>query len=267
MKIAAALASLAFAAVAAAPAHAEISPCRPVAVSQTHGQGFEAFCRLAYIDRGSVPCVDRDTAKARMCRFTPSSGSWLKSTRGGLYALAGQPISRRGNAGGRFIVASKRSIDDPAPCMQDPHNNPLAHAADTAGASKGTPLPGGCVVEVAGSLSNTTGFQLDNYATKTVCGGAFSAYDVQSATPVPAMESPGVRCFTGEGAGLNDVNGQERDINGNYFAGARYCHVMYSNGVEVYAAKRPATIGLPARVDVHSAVAWRPVSSLRGIAN
>ena len=75
---------------------------------------------------------------------------------------------------------------------------------------------------------------------------------------------PGVWCYKGQGAGLNDPSGTERDINGWYLSGSRRCHVAWSGGYEVAAAKRPAVINypLPARVDTRSPIVWRPVTSM-----
>lgn len=109
---------------------------------------------------------------------------------------------------------------------------------------------------------------MDNYATRTVCStpNAVTLSDLQSAIPMPSPE-PGVWCYRGEGAGLNDATGTERNSSNRYMTGSRRCHVIVANGYETYAAKRPATKGYPARVDIHSPIVWRPVAANVAIAN
>ena len=77
--------------------------------------------------------------------------------------------------------------------------------------------------------------------------------------------SPGVYCYIGQGAALNDFNGTERDRNNVYLTGFVYTHVAWSGGYEVYAAKRPATVNFPAPgfVRTDTPVVWRPVTNVR----
>jgi hypothetical protein len=260
---AALLAVAAFAPSAASAAEQPTtSPCRPVPVADTHGKGFEAFCRLAYIDHGTVPCLSINTAKPRTCRFTPRSGAWLESTSGAAYALAGQSISPRGVKGGNYVIASRRSRKDPPPCMQDP-KAPKASAADSAGTSASTELASSCTVEVFGSAKNASGLALANYATRPVCSSTHDSFDQLTAQYLGSPE-PGVWCYKGQGAGLNDPNGTERNSSNVYLTGSKRCHVAWSGGYEVFAAKRPATISYPApgRVDTKSPIVWRPVTSI-----
>ena len=229
---------------------------------ETHGKGFEALCRLAFIDHGTVPCLSVNTAKPGTCRFTPRSGAWLESTTGAAYALAGQSISPRGVPGGRYVIASRRSRKEPPPCMQDP-NRPKARTSDSAGTASGTELAGSCTVEVFGSTKNASGLPLANYATRTVCSSTFGSLDQLTAQYIGSPQ-PGVYCYKGQGAGLNDISGRERDRNNVYLTGSKRCHVAWSGGYEVFAAKRPATISYPApgRVDTKSPIVWRPVSTV-----
>lgn len=238
------------------------SPCKPVPVRETHGKGFEALCRLAFIDHGTVPCLSVNTARPRTCRFTPRSGAWLESTTGAAYALAGQSISPRGVPGGRYVIASRRSRKEPTPCMQDP-NRPRARTSDSAGTASGSELAGSCTVEVFGSTKNASGLPLANYATRTVCSSTFGSLDQLTAEYIGSPQ-PGVYCYKGQGAGLNDISGRERDRNNVYLTGSKRCHVAWSGGYEVFAAKRPATISYPApgRVDAKSPIVWRPVSTV-----
>ncbi len=107
---------------------------------------------------------------------------------------------------------------------------------------------------------------MDSYATLEVCSSTSQSVDHISSV-FTRSPSPGVYCFKGEGAGLNDPNGTERDATNTYLPGSHRCHVVWSNGVEVLAAKRPATTGYPARVDPKTPLLWRPVAQNLRIAN
>ena len=224
-----------------------VSRCR---CARRHGKGFEAMCRLAYIDHGTVPCLSLNTAKPRTCRFTPRSGAWLESTTGAAYAMAGQSISPHGKPGGNYVIASRRSRKDPPPCMQDPHA-PKARAADSAGTASG--------VELAGSCTRRD-VRLDQERVRAAVGQLRDADGVleharqrrPADRPVHGSPQPGVWCYKGQGAGLNDISGTERNSSNVYLTGSKRCHVSWSGGYEVYAAKRPATISYPAPA------AWTP---------
>ena len=248
--------------VPAAPAAAATEPaqsaCRPVAVQSFHGGRMEANCRLARVENGSVPCVTLDAAKPGRCRFTTNSGRWLRSTSGATYAMAGQRISRLGAPGGNRVIASPAGK---APCVED--TRPKARLSDVAGTATGYELAGACVVEVSLSASNATGMPLRNYATRDVCSTTHNSSDQVNAV-YTGSPAPGVHCYRGEGAGLNDWNGSERSRDNRYLTGYGYCHVIWSGGYEVFAAKRPATINFPApgRVDPRTPIVWRPVSTV-----
>ena len=76
-------------------------------------------------------------------------------------------------------------------------------------------------------------------------------------------------CYTGQGAALNDLNGTERDWTGTYLGDEFSCHVLWSSGVEVPAAKRPATTSYPSpgHVNINTPILWRPVNNRVAIAN
>jgi hypothetical protein len=252
-------------AASAAPAAAAPtgSPCRPISVQSFHGGGrMEAFCRLARVEHGSVPCVTLNAGKPGRCRFTTRSGRWLRSTSGAMYAMAGQRISRLGAPGGDRVIASPAGK---APCVED--SKPKATASDFAGTATGYELAGVCAVEVMGSASNALG-PLRNYATLEVCSTTHGSVD-QATAIFTGSPSPGVFCYRGQGAGLNDVNGHERDASGRYLTGNYTCHVSWSGGYEVYVAKRPSTRNWPAptRVDPNTPILWRPVAPGVRIAN
>jgi hypothetical protein len=261
-----ALTTLAVAAGAAAAAPAVAAPvparsaCRPVAVQSFHGgKRMEAYCRLARVEHGSVPCLTLDAGKPGRCRFTTNSGRWLRSTSGAMYARAGQRISRLGAPGGNRVIASPAGK---APCVEDP--KPKARLSDAAGTATGYELGWQCTVEVMLSSSNATGLPLRNYATQEVCSTTHGSPDQANAIFTRSPE-PGVFCYRGEGAGLNDPNGTERDITNRYLPGWQACHIVWSGGYEVFAAKRPATRNWPApgRVDWNTPIVWRPVTSVR----
>jgi hypothetical protein len=255
-----------FTAGSASPAAAapDQSACRPVPVQSFHGGGrMEAYCRLARVERGSVPCVTLNSAKPGRCRFTTESGRWLRSTSGAMYAMAGQRISRLGAPGGNRVIASPAGK---APCVEDA--KPKAKLSDMAGTATGYELAGSCTVEVMGSATNASGLPLRNYATLEVCSTTHNSID-QAAAIFTGSPSPGVFCYRGQGAGLNDVNGTERDAANRYLLGNEACHVSWSGGWEVYVAKRPSTRNWPAptRVDPNTPILWRPVAHGVRIAN
>ena len=162
----------------------------------------EANCRLARVENGSVPCVTVEAAKPGRCRFTTASGQWLRSTSGAMYAMAGQRISRLGAPGGNRIIASPAGK---APCVEDKH--PKARLSDVAGTATGYELAGTCVVEVPLSASNASGMPLRNYATREVCSTTHNSPDQANAV-YTGSPAPGVHCYRGEGAGLNDLERQ-----------------------------------------------------------
>jgi hypothetical protein len=253
------------AALAQEPAVSRCSPVagvpHPRALSET--EQFQAGRRLALIENGSVPCVHQDTGRTTTCTFRTgvrggkrnASGSWLAAEDGRRYAPAGQPVSRDGRRPGDHVIAA-RVVDGAVPCVA------AAATRGTSGVPVGQELHGACIVETPNASTNTTGQPLRNVATIPVCTRTHPHPDgasVHSFDP-----AAGVYCYVGAGAGLNAWNGQERDANGNYLP---VCHVLWSSGLEVFAAKRPATKGYPRRVDTKSELAWRPyVSSVR-IAN
>ena len=108
---------------------------------------------------------------------------------------------------------------------------------------------------------NESGSLLQNFATMDV-------YTSSNPSPDNAMLS-GPFAYSWTGAGLNDINGTERDEKGAYLGDANSCHVLWSSGVEVPGAKRPATINFPApgKVNSQSLVQWRPVNNRVSIAN
>jgi hypothetical protein len=258
-------------ALAAAPAAADAVPttklperslCRPVPVKTFHGTRMEAYCRLARITNGTVACVTLNTAKPRRCAFTPSSGEWLVSTNGDLFAVADQQISRDGAKGGDYVVAARLGKDGRPPCAKD-NRKPKATISDAAGTAAGTDFGGGCIVEVSGSPDNRNGQPIHNFASLDVCSSTSGSLDQRTAVFTGSPE-PGVYCYRGEGAGMNDVNGTERDAAGRRIQGSP-CHTIWSGGYEIAASKRPAVRSYPApgAVDPKTPVLWRPVTSVR----
>ena len=245
-------------AVAQAAPRPKLSACRPIEVKTFHGKVMGENCRLAEVRHGSVPCVTVESMRAARCRFTAASGHWLEGVDGRMYAVAGQRISRLGARGGDYVVASPAGD---APCVK--RSKPFARLSDAAGTASGQELAGVCAYEVALSPNNASGMKLRNYATREVCSTTHGSPDQVNAvfTRSPA---PGVYCYTGEGAGLNDINGAERDKSNRYLTGPGTCHVILVGGYEVFAAKRPATRSWPApgSVDWNTPIVWRPVSSV-----
>jgi hypothetical protein len=142
-----------------------------------------------------------------------------------------------------------------------------ARSRDVAGVSQSQELTEICAVEVMGAATNAAGRPLRNYATLPVCTSSYPHPD--GARLHSADRARGVYCYIGEGAGLNDRNGRERDRDGVPYLGNYACHVGWSGGLEVWVAKRPSTIKFPApgRVDSRSPIVWRPVSTAVRVAN
>ncbi len=232
--------------------------CDPVPVKTTHGTRYEAYCRLSRVRHGEVPCAHANTGRVTRCTFTPGSGRWIESVGGDVFAIAGQSIARNGKRGGRFTIASKRGKDGRPPCAAP---RPTARAADSAGVSTSTEGYEACTVETPLSAANASGQRLLNYATREVCSSSFPHPD--GATPV-RRPSPGIYCYTGAGAALNDPSGGERNQSGVYLTGAARCHVIWSGGYEIFAAKRPAvrTYPAPGAVDPKTPIVWRPVTTI-----
>jgi hypothetical protein len=248
-----------------------MSTCEPVVVTGLHraspadkNDPFRKHQRLAIIENGTVPCLHGDSAEPTRCAFLTSdvakggkaSGHWVEDKQGRRFAPIGQTLTKEGRRGGMYVVGALVT-NNTVPCIE--------HAAsrDVAGTSGSTELVPGCVTETIGSSSNASGRPLRNYATIPVCTSSHPHPD--GATLQSANKAAGTYCYIGEGAGLNDRNGWERDQRGNYLVGGGYCHVGWSGGVEVFVAKRPATIAYPppGRIDPKSPIQWRPVTSVR----
>ena len=242
---------------AAASTSHPMARCDPVPIKTTHGTRYEAYCRLARVEHGEVPCAHANTTRVTRCTFTPSSGRWITSTSGDIFAIAGQSIARNGRRGGLYTIASKRGKNGP-PCAKP---RPTAGAADSAGVSTSTELSSSCTVETTLSAANASGKPLLNHATREVCTSSFPHPD--GATPI-RRPSPGIYCYKGTGAALNDPNGTERNANGVYLTGSARCHVIWSGGYEIFAAKRPAvrTYPAPGAIDPTTPIVWRPVTTV-----
>jgi hypothetical protein len=186
--------------------------------------------------------------------------------------MVGDSLSRDGDRRGNFIVAAKRSAAETVPCRKPP----AVSAADTSGAiGAGTELATTCVVEEIGAPWNALFaygyYPLGNHATLPVCSSndpdtnphPDNAYEFE------AM-GDGVFCYTGYSAGLNDINGTERGLDGLYRTGEEHCHyIVMPGGFEVPAAKRPATRSypFPGSVNPKTPIVWRPVNPNLRIAN
>jgi hypothetical protein len=275
---------LAFGVAAAANAQApsyEVSACRPVVPAVTHrvtlpfceqlGDPFLVNRRLAPIEGGFVPCVNVDTLVATRCPFaaipefsrTPgqSTGHWIEGPDGRPYAIVGQPVALDGSPGSAvYIVGTIADANGTVPCIG-------ASGRDSAGVAAGLDLASSCVVETAGSPSNATGVLLRNFATRNVPTSSLTHPDHASTVSVDANRS--IAWYTGEGAALNDPAGIERDSDNVYLGTTPMCHMVAPGGVQVPAAKRPATRSLPrpAAVVITSPIQWSAFNPYVTIAN
>ncbi len=258
-------------------ASARVSRCTPVEVRAVHGGELPANARLARIENGKVPCMHVEEMTIASCEFSTSSealsGKWLEGPEG-QFALVGQAVSRDGKPGGDWIVAARVEGGESAYCSEPT-------GMDTAGrVSPGVELANICVIEDVlqqwNAMSIYGSGTLVNVATMEVCSlnNPATRPHPDGAELVRSYSSNGgdvddIFCYTGWGAGLNDINGTERDETTNYLTGERYCHWIVSSGFEVPGAKRPATKSLPAPgiVNVKSLVVWRPVNPNVNIAN
>jgi hypothetical protein len=241
------------------------SICKPVTVDTEHtlpeaeDDVFAPNQRLALIEDGTVPCVHIETFEAAQCSFRTSahagegmSGNWIQDKRGRRFAQAGQRIHKSGKRNGEYVIAV-RPVGNTVACIG-------ASGADATGTSTSTELAGSCVIERMDSAVNVTGLRLENYATRAVCSSDNPHPD--GAQQISADPANGVYCYIGRGAGLNDVNGTERDSSGIYMTGPERCHVAMSSGFEVVAAKRPAAN--KGKLIPKSPIRWRPL--LQGVA-
>lgn len=233
--------------------------------------------RLSPVVNSTVACVQVETGARATCSWGSTSGVYIAAKGGQLYAQAGQTIGIGGQAGGtseldQYVVASPITIDKltgngSVPCT-------ASAGFDTAGTASGSELAGACVVETANAPTNATGIPNENYATLYVCAKSGSNTDAATidASAISSESSSyaknaSVECYTGLGAGLNDISGTERDVAGVYLPRSENCHVVWNGYYEVPAAKRPATYGWPSRVNEYSTVLWRSVASTVKIAN
>jgi hypothetical protein len=225
---------------------------RPVGATRMHGSGFPGLSMIGRITDGRVACVGVETAQPGYCAFTPASGAWMESADGD-WAFAGQPISPTGQPGRDWIVAGAVYPDGTYPALM-----PTGH--DTAGTSGSVPLSAGATPEKFLSPHNASGFTLQNHATREVCTSSFPHPDNAKLTRSP---SPGVYCYIGRGAALNDPKGRERDEHGVYLPDTHHAHIVVLSPTHtVIVAKRPATTNSPIAVNPNSPLVWRPVSPL-----
>lgn len=253
----------------AAAAHAGGSavPCRTVTVAETHGT-IARGARLAAVTDGRVLAFNGNTGARARVRFRADRLRWLRSASGGRYVLAGQNVTRAGRPGGVWVVAAALSTDGSTACAGA--SGPRAFAADAASSTTtDTPLIFGGVEEVSASTTNRIQ-PLRNVTTQRVCTNMQTHPDGAPRDTVNPNPRPGVWCYKGPGAWLNDANGMERDSTGAYWGAnclsaacedvTKYRHVVLYNGALVMAAKRPAALGDGTALP-NTAIAWRIYSA------
>ncbi|MCC6847117.1 MAG: hypothetical protein IT294_01350 [Deltaproteobacteria bacterium] len=145
---------------------------------------------------------------------------------------------------------------------------------DTAGrVAEGTELANICLIEDLLTRYNASFAEggwtpMLNWTDGIVCSADAIHPDEAADYVGDGGHGPGVSCWTGYGAALNDPNGAERNWLGEYYVGDGYCHYFVSAGYEAPAAKRPAvrTLPAPGSVNVKSFILWRPYTQVN-IAN
>ncbi|MGH3769536.1 MAG: hypothetical protein ACRDS0_06235 [Pseudonocardiaceae bacterium] len=222
---------------------------QPIAATTLHGPGFLGNSMIGRITNGTVPCVQVDTAAPATCAFHPDTSSWMESPQGD-WALAGQPTSPTGEPGD-WVTAAQVNPEGTYPAL-------MATGHDTTGAPSAVPAAGGAQPEQRLTATNASGWPMENYATLEVCTSTYPHPDGATLTRSP---SPGVYCYIGKGAALNDPRGIERDAAGVYLPETHNAHVILVGSTIVIAAKRPATSSTPA-VITNSPLLWRPVVNM-----
>lgn len=242
-----------------------LSECDLVTVKEEHGKVPDG-CRLAEIRKGKVGCVHVNSAHVERCEFDKQNNRWIKSWTGREWAVVGDAIGLEEDGKAKYLVAQRIGEKDESPCASPPRKN-----RDSAGIPSGSELAWTCVVEVMGASWNATGEVLDNYATREVCTSSYPHPDGTDFREGGTwrIKEPGVYCYTGIGAALNNPSGHELDQGGHVLAGSKRCHIVWANGYEIYAAKRPAVrrYPAPAKIDEHSPIVWRPMAEDIRIAN
>lgn len=242
----------------------QLSTCEPITAAVLHpprsqdADLFSIMQRLVEIESDTVPCYEAATLNVARCAFSAHSGqnAWLEDAAGRRFAVAGRRIDRDDDPNGEYFVATYAALK--VPCI-------AATGYDRSSTSTSNEFGGTCIVETAGSAQNKAG-PLVNYARLPVCTSSNPHPD--GAQLVSSDPARGVYCYQGKGAGLNDPQGRERDQSGAYLSGNRYCHVVWNSGLEVPAAKRPATTsGWPVKVNEKSPIVWRAYTSSVRIAN
>ena len=251
------------------------SRCDPVPLDQVIGKKVEENCRITQIKNGKVPCMEVNTGKAAKCAFDDEHERWLESKSGRDFAVVGDPTAKGDGPFGKYVIAAPIGPKKTSPCADIDKDR----GSDRAGRDQAGVVPVSsyelnwtCIGELAGSSWNASGLQMDNFATRPVCMNNAPALGDLISAAYAGSPQPGVTCWMGEGAGLNDVNGFERDAYGVYFPSPAHrprCHLVMYNGLEVYAAKRPVTQNYPppVKVQANSPSVWRPVAAGVSIAN
>jgi hypothetical protein len=249
-----ALAALASAAVpSAAAAQSPSRPsCHVVPVGEVHGGRIAPMSHLTRIEHGKVLALNANTGAKTTIRFTARSGRWLESKSGARYAMAGQALTRDGRRGGAYLIAAKLGAGRSVLCAGS--TRVTAHAADTAGrsASPGMTLVDVSITEVLASSFNRVEL-LRNYSTQRVCTNTRTHPDGAAPSTTNPNPSPGISCYSGRGAWLNNPDGRERDETGTPVGPQ---HFVTSNNATVPAAKRPSTRPNGEAVP-NSAIVWR----------
>jgi hypothetical protein len=240
--------------------------CKAVSVRDTHGGFIKANTNLSPIRHGKVRTLDPATGRVAQTRFTARSGRWLTAQDGTRYAVANQFITRNGGSHGALLITAPALAGHRVPCS--PKGLVGAFTADTASYASDGDLSWSGYTEQVGSPYNVSSRPLENYATRDIYTSSPTSPDGAPRCPHPNT-ALGNYCYTFTGAGMNDMNGQERYSpahGATYIDNPYHRHYIWYLGSLVAAAKRPNTKPNGTLIP-NTPIVWRTVNRNANIAN
>lgn len=217
-----------------------------VAGIEYHGDWADGQYRLAPVVRGKVAALHLETSEVALCDFNEQI-DWV-GTDDGVFARVGATLSLDGEPGGPYTIAAPINDDGAIPATR------VGESDDLPSAPVGTILAGASIREDWNSASNAGGFRLLHFARDVICSRDNPHPD--GARPISGGPP---WCYTGEGAGFNNLYGRQFDRYGQRIY--VFDHVLWGRGgYEVLGAKRPNTKSYPVPVQwaTGTPIRWRP---------